>query len=660
MSSNILSIGKSGLLAAQVGLSTTGQNIANANVAGYSRQVAVQTTAPTQNMGFGYIGSGTQVAQIKRYSDDFLTAQVNAAQSSTSASQAFTAQISQVDNMLADTTSGLSPALQDFFNGVQDVSASPASAASRQAMLSGGDALVERFQSLGGRLADIADGVNTQITSNVTLINSYASQIAKLNDSIAGLGSAAGAPNDLLDQRDLLVSQLNQQTKATVVQGDNNSLNISIGSGQPLVVGNQAYQLAVTTSPTDLSRVEVGFVTGAGGKINPLPESTFSGGELGGLFDVRANALDPAQNALGRIATAMAISFNDQHKLGQDQNGAAGGNFFSVAPVAVSSDVNNDPSSTTKVAAAVSDATQLTTSDYKLKFDGSNFVVTRQSDGKQTTIQPYPQSVPQTIDGVDYTISGSAAAGDDFLVRPTLNGATGIGMALTDTSKIAAAGPIVTAVPGTNKGSGSIGPGTIDSSYLVPGNALTAPLTLTYDKAGNAFSGFPAGQSVTVSVAGAAPVVYAAASPSVSASVPYTAGATLSFGGANLVLSGAPADQDQFTVGPNQSGVGDSRNALLLANMQTKNILDGGSSSYQGAYAGLVSFVGNSTRESQVTGLASAALLAQTQTAQQSVSGVNLDEEAANLLKYQQAYQAAGKVMQIASEMFATLLTIGG
>ena len=655
MSSNILSIGKSGLLAAQVGLSTTGQNIANANVPGYSRQLAVQTTSPTQNMGFGYVGSGTQVAQIKRYSDSFLTAQVNAAQSSTSASQAFSTQISQVDNLLADPTAGLSPAMQDFFNGVQDVSASPASAASRQAMLSAGDALANRFQTLSGRLTEIADGVNTQIASNVTLINSYATQIAKLNDSIASLGTSAGAPNDLLDQRDLLVSQLNQQVKATVVPGDNNSLNISIGSGQPLVVGNQSYQLAVTNSPTDLSRVEVGFVTG--GKVAPLPESTFSGGgELGGLFDVRANALDPAQNALGRIATAMAISFNDQHKLGQDQNGAAGGNFFSVAPVAVTSDVNNDPSSTTTLAAVVSDPTQLTASDYKLKYDGSNFVLTRQSDGKQTAIQPYPQTVPQRIDGVDYTVSGSAAAGDDFLVRPTQNGASGIGMALTDTTKIAAAAPVVTATLGTNKGSGSISPGTVDSNYRTPGNALTAPLTLTYDKASNALAGFPAGQSITVSIAGAAPVVY----PAGTASVPYSAGATLSFGGISVALSGAPADQDQFTVGPNQSGVGDSRNALLLANLQTKNILDGGSASYQGAYSGLVSFVGNSTRESQVNGLASATLLAQTQTAQQSVSGVNLDEEAANLLKYQQAYQAAGKVMQIASEMFATLLTIGG
>ena len=637
-------------MAAQVGLSTTGQNIANANTPGYSRQVVVQASAPGQNMGYGFLGSGTEVAQIKRYSDDFLTTQVNSAQSSTSSSQAFSAQISQVDNLLADSATGLSPAMQDFFNGVQDLSASPASAAARQAALSGGTELAARFQTLSGRLTEIAGGIDTQISANVTLINSYAKQIAQLNDSIARLGSSNGTPNDLLDQRDLLVADLNKQVKASVLPGDNNTLTVSIGNGQPLVVGNQAFQLAVTSSPTDASRVEVGYVTGS--KVTVLPESAFSGGELGGLFEVRAQGLDPARNALGQVATSLALSFNLQHQQGLDQAGVQGGDFFTVAPPLVSASVNNTGSAT--LTAKVSDPAQLTASDYAVKFDGSNYAVTRQSDNKVVGNIAYVAGTASsaTIDGVDYTFSdsgGAPAAGDHFLIRPTINGASGFGMALSDISKIAAG----SAAPVTGAAAGNTGTGKISASRLDPNAAvLAAPVTLTFASGPPAV--FSASMAATVTSNGVA-TAYAAGAP-----IPYNAGANFNFGGVNQSLSGTPANADTFTITAGASGAGDNRNAVLLGNLQSKNILNGGTATYQSGYAQLVSFVGNTTREGQVNGLASATLLGQTQTAQQSVSGVNLDEEAANLLKYQQAYQAAGKVMQIASQMFATLLTLGG
>ncbi len=187
MGTNILNIGKSGLFAAQAAIATTGHNIANANVAGYTRQLVVQESATAQDFGFGYLGTGTQVAEVKRIYDDFLTTQVRTAQASKSALDSFYAQIAQVDNLLADTTSGLSPALQDFFKGVQDLASNPASAASRQALLSTADSLAARFQGLNGRLTEIREGVNSQITANVTMINSYAQEIAKLNETISGL-----------------------------------------------------------------------------------------------------------------------------------------------------------------------------------------------------------------------------------------------------------------------------------------------------------------------------------------------------------------------------------------------------------------------------------------------------------------------------------------
>ncbi|MES2297822.1 MAG: flagellar hook-associated protein FlgK [Pseudomonadota bacterium] len=651
MGADLLSIGQSGLLAAQVGLATTGHNISNANVDGYSRQRVEQASAQAQNYGYGFVGNGTYIAAIRRYSDDFLTAQVRTAQASKSALDAFSAQISQVDNLLADTTSGLSPALQDFFKGVQDVSSNPASVASRQALVSTANSLAARFQGLNGRLDEIRQGVDAQIVSNVTVINSLATQIADLNSKIGVLNNDSDQkPNDLLDQRDKLIEDLNKQVKTQVFPGDNGSLTVSIGTGQPLVVGVKAFSLQAIPSATDLTRIEVGYVTG--NKVNALAENTLTGGEIGALFDFRANMLDQTQNSLGRIAVGLAVTYNDQHKLGQDENGQLGTDFFTAAPAVVGQSVNNNALSTTQVSATVVDATRLSGSDYKLAYDGNNFKVTRLSDNQQTLINPYPQAVPQIIDGVAFNISGNAAAGDEFLVRPTINGAAQFSVLLTDRSKIAAAAPIVTDAPVTNKGTGTISEGSVDANYL--NNVLGAPVNLTYASATNTVSGFPAGQAVTVTTNGVATLY-----PAPAGNVPYALNSTYTFGGINFSFGGAPVNGDTFSIGPNISGVGDNRNARLLGALQSKVVFDNGTATYQSAYAQLVSFIGNKARETQVNGQSADQLLEQSVKAQQSVSGVNLDEEAANLLRYQQAYQAAGKVMQMASQLFDTLLSIG-
>ncbi len=649
MAGNILNIGKSGLFAAQAGLSTTGNNISNANVVGYSRQVVLQGAGPGQNIGAGFIGSGTQITDIKRYSDQFLNAQVRTATTSKSGLDAFYAQISQVDNLMADPQSGMSPALQDFFKSVQDVASNPASAASRQALLSGADSLAARFQGLNGRLQEIREGVNSQITSNVTMINAYADQIASLNEQIGGASASGAMPNELLDQRDQLVLELNKQVKATVVAGDNNSITVSIGNGQPLVVGKKSFDLAATVSPTDPTRVEVGYVTG--GKVVPLGDSTFKGGELGGLMEFRSTVLDRAQNSLGRIAISVAATFNDQHRLGLDAEGMPGGDFFKEPQASVTSSRDNSSTSTAAVTAVISDPSKLTQSDYKVNYDGAKYVVTRMSDNQQTTISPYPQTGAQTIDGIEFSINGASDTGDNFMVRPTINGAANFAVALADRSKIAAAGPITTNTPLTNTGTARISEGSVEAGYTPP----ASPITLSYSAAaGGTLSGFPAGQEVT-RTSGGVTTVY----PAGTAAIPYEAGASYKFGGVSVGFSGTPGDADTFSVAKNANGAGDNRNMRELGNLQTRNTMDGGKTSFQGAYAEMVSFVGNKTREVDVNAKAGESLLRQAHNAQQSVSGVNLDEEAANLLKYQQAYQAAGKVMQMASTLFDTLLSLG-
>ena len=652
MSGNLLSIGKSGLFAAQAGLATTGHNITNANVAGYNRQVVVQATAPMLDTGVGFQGTGTQIAQIKRYSDEFLNSQVRNAQATKSGLDSYYAQISQIDNMLADQTAGLSPSLQSFFKGVQDVASFRGSVPSRQAMLSAADTLAARFQSLDQRFTEIREGVNSTIETSVTMINSYASQIALLNEQIGNFASAnQNVPNDLLDKRDQLVMELNTHVKATVMPGDNNSLTVSIGSGQPLVVGQRAFQLAAVKSPTDLTRVEVGYVTG--NKVSTLADNALSGGTLGGALEFRSKTLDPAQSALGKVAIGLAFEFNAQHKLGLDQDGNPGKDFFSVAPAYVGKNIKNATSSTTEVKAIVSDPSKLVDSDYKIEYSGTGYSVTRLSDNKPVLSNYTPDGNPVTIDGIDFTITGSASAGDEFLVRPTIGGAANFKLLIKETSGIAAATPVVTSEPLTNTGTAKISESKVTEDFLT--GPPTLPVTLSYDSTSGNLSGFPAGMAVRMVKSDGTVTDF----PAPPTNVAFEAGATYTFGGVSVTMSGTPGNGDTFTIASNVGGVGDTRNIGLLGDLQTKNIFNNGSATLQSSYAQLVSTVGNKTREVQVNGQAAEALLAQTKTAAQDVSGVNLDEEATNLIKYQQAYQAAGKVMQIAGTIFDTLLSIG-
>lgn len=638
MASSILGVGQSALNAAQTGLATTGHNIANVNTPGYNRQMIIQSAAPGQNIGVGFVGKGTEVVTVKRIYNEFLSNQVLSSQISKNSLDSYYAQIKQIDNMLADPTSGVSSALQDFFNGVQDVASNPSAAASRQAMLSSAEALAARFQSVGGRLDELRQGVNGQITTSIGVINSYAEQIANLNDAIEkahGTSGESKPANDLLDQRDQLISELSKETKVTIVK-QNNSYSVFIGNGQALTVGTDVFKLAPVTSPTDSSKIQVGY--SSNGTVSVLSDSSLPGGKLGGLLEFRANSLDPAQNALGRVATGLALTFNAQHQLGQDQNGSLGGAFFSAAAPQINAvSTNNQTAPIASITAAITDASKLTASDYRLQYDGTNFMVTRLSDNTQLYSNAAFPAAADVIEGVTLTNTGTFAAGDEFVIRPTANGAVGFGVAVTDIAKIAAAAPIRTAAPATNTGSGKISAGAVNP---LPVNAnLQQPVTITFTSA------------TTFDVTGTG-----TGNPT---GVAYTEGGDLTYNGWTVQITGTPGSGDTFTIGPNTSGVGDNRNALLLGNLQTSNTLGNGTLTYQSAYTHMVSQVGNKTREIEVTGKAETKMLEHAIEAQQSESGVNLDEEAANLIRYQQAYQAAAKVMQTASQLFDLLLTLG-
>lgn len=643
-----LGIGVSALAAAQAGMQTTGHNISNVNTAGFHRQQTIQVANLGQATGSGFIGQGVHVATVKRVYLEMLDSQVLQAQTQSSHLESYFALVKQLDNMLADPSAGVSPALQEFFSGVHDVAANPASVPSRQAMLSSTESLVARFQSIDQRFTEISDGVNSAITSDVGVINSYSNQIATLNQSIAIAQGAAGdqPPNDLLDQRDQLIGELNQIVKVSTFKQSDGSLSVFVGNGQALVIGAQSFALAAAISDEDPGKIEMGV--SVGGKSLPFAKGSLTGGTLGGMLAFRDEILSSAQNALGRVAIGLAQTFNDQHKLGMDMNGALGGDFFSVASPKAFPNANNAGSASLTPPPSFSNVALLSTSDYKIVATDAlgNFTMTRLSDGK--TVLP-------ASEGLAIVMTAGASVGDSFLIKPTVSGAHDIALKLTDTSSIAAAAPVRTAATLGNTGTGVISAGAVNTGTPVtpdPAHPTTdlnllQPVTITF----NALP-LPAGSTFNVNSPTSVPPVAVVGAA-------YTSGANISFNGWTVQISGTPAAGDTFTVGSNAGGVSDNRNALLLAGLQTQNTLASGTTSYQGAYSQLVSLVGNKAHEVEVTAKAQASLVTQTQQAQQSVSGVNLDEEAANLMRYQQAYQAAGKMMQIANTLFDTLLSLG-
>ena len=738
MGSGIINTGITGLNAAQLGMQTTGHNITNANTAGFNRQRTVQASNIAMLTGAGFIGQGVHVSTIERMYDTFLSSQVNRAQTTSSELDAYYTQIKQIDNMLADPNSGLSPALQEFFRGVQQVSANPSQLPARQAMISSAQALVARFQGLEDRISQMYDGINSQLTTAVASINSYSTQIADLNQSIVLAGSSISQPpNDLLDQRDQLVLELNKLIRVTTTTNTDGTFNVYIGNGQQLVTGAQVTTMTSLPSVADPLRFAVGLATSGG--TQELPESLITGGSLGGLLSFRSGSLDRTANDLGRNAASLALTFNAQHALGQDLLGQSIGgasfaaSFFTVSQPTVIANGNNSlvtpgvisaalvtpppidgvytlanvagtysltrqsdgtvwsgaslaalqttvqaalpasevlvlsgatvaaGASTQVLSSAANGAnfyTKLTNSDYRLSYDGTNYTMTRLSDNTQWANASLT-TLSSTIAGSEgFTLSlasGTFASGDSFIIQPTRAAARNIAVNATvaaDARLIAAAMPVRTSAGSANTGSGKISAGNTQAGFGTPAIAA-AGVTFTYASAGNTLTvaGLPAGANISVTV-GSTSTVYPGPT------IPYTSGAKISFAGVSLDISGNLNNADVFTLAGNPSGVTDGRNALTLGALQTQNTMSGKTASYQSAYAQLVSDSGNKSREIEVKSQAQSALLKQSSDARDALSGVNLDEEAANLLRYQQAYQASAKLIDMGSKLFDVLLAI--
>ncbi|MCA6973783.1 flagellar hook-associated protein FlgK [Pectobacterium carotovorum] len=555
--SNLINTAMSGLKGAQAALSTVSNNISNQAVTGYSRQNTIIEQAISSSTSAGYMGNGVNVVSIDRQYNEFITNQLRSAQTTSSSVTAYYEQISKIDNLLASSTTSLSSTIQGFFSNLQNLTSNAGDSSTRQTVLGKAEGLVNQFKVTDKYLRDMDSGLNTQIQSTVGQINTYTDQIASLNNEITKLmGANSGTmPNDLLDQRDVLVDQLNKLVGVDVVIQDGTVYNVALKNGTNLVQAGTSNQLAAIGSSIDPTRLTIGYKDQTNDVVT-LNESTLTGGSLGGLLSFRSETLDGARNQLGQLALSFADAFNVQHQKGYDRDGVKGGDFFSFGKAVALNDSKN--SGNAVLTPSYTDTKDVQATNYSIKYDGANWQVTRLSDNSKFTAAVTTAGAPPesslNFDGIKMSITGTPATNDGFLLKPVNDAIIDMSVAISDPNKIAAAS--------------------------------------AFDATGN--------------------------------SIPF-------------------------------GGVSDNTNAKALLALQNEKIV-GRKASVSGAYASLVGAIGNQTNTLKINNTSQQNVVKQLTAEQQSVSGVNLDEEYGDLMRYQQYYMANAQVIKTAQSIFDALL----
>lgn len=627
---SMISTALSGLVAAQRGLEATSNNVANAATDGYVRRRTLQAEAITAGTGLtANLGSGVRVIDVQRMYDDFLADAVRSATSSEQRSQALADLSARLDGLLGNPDLGIGSGIQAFFDKVELLGRDPTSASNRQQLLLQGDSLAQRFQQLSSQLGALGDEVDRRLGASVNRINTIAASLAKINESV---GRGVSASNDLQDQRDALLAELSSQLDTTVLRQENGMVSVMIGSGQPLVLGIESAELTLVADSFDPTRLQVSIDYGT---ESVSISRQIAGGTLGGLLAFRGEALDPARRELGLLAASLANAFNDQQARGIDAYGNLGGDFFTAVTPAVLDSSTNGGSAV--VTATVADPAALAARDYELRYNGSAWSLVNASSGQPVAMSGAGTVAnPFVFDGLAVSVTAGAAAGDRFLIRPVADAASRFDVALTDANGIAAAAPVRTARSLANASNSTITLATISD---VNNPSLLQPVEIRFESA-TTFR------------------IYDAGNNDLSGPLAYTSGADIAFNGWTARISGSAANGDVFSVAPTPPGSGDNTNALALAEVAGRGYLNGGQTSVNDISARLISTVGAAALRSSQDAEVQSALREQAAVDLESVAGVNLDEEAANLLRYQQAYQAASKIIAVSDDLFRTLLGI--
>ncbi|MBC2690812.1 MULTISPECIES: flagellar hook-associated protein FlgK [Pseudomonas] len=676
---SLINIGMSGLNASQAALATVGNNIANANAAGYSRQQIVQGSAGSQQVGGVFIGTGTTLADVRRVYNAYIDAQLQTTTSLNGDAQAYLDQIGAVDKLLSDKNTGVSAALGSFFASLQTAAGAPGDMSARQLLLTNAQTLSNRFNAISSQLTQQNDGINSQLTTLASMVNQHTATIASLNQQITQASTSGSTPNNLLDARNEAVRSLNELVGVKVQEHDG-VYDISLGTGQTLVTGNTSNTLSAVPGKTDKSQYSLQI---------DYPQSSLevtsvvTGGKMGGLIRYRNDVLTPAINDLGRTALVVSDAFNKQLGQGLDANGEFGSSLFNninsaqaISQRSLATTGNSAGSGNLDV--TIGDSSALTAYDYQVTFTSDKNYSVKRSDG--TTLGPFDvtKTPPDIIDGFTLTLNGGGlSAGDSFKVSPTRTGASDLSVQLKDPNKLAFAGPLLADKGSSNSGTGALSSPNLSSMLDIYGGADLGqlqsqiegamPVRIAFDEAKDGTQTYrvlnEAGTEIgkgsivpgqdnklTINV----PVLDAAGNPVKNAD------GTAKTIGFDTTVSGSPGKGDSFDIKFNKDGKADNRNANEMLALQTKATVgaSGGNAgvSMGQAYSQLVSTVGGKASQASVDGTANNAALAYAKSSRSSVSQVNLDEEASDLIKFQQYYTASSQIIKVAQDTFSTLI----
>lgn len=678
---SLISIGMSGLTAAQSGLHTTGNNIANADVAGYSRQQNIQTTNGSIRYGQVFIGSGTTLADVRRVYNSFLDNQLRTSTSLNSDAASYLSQITSVDSLLSDANTGITGALQNFFSSLQGLSSKPNDDASRQLLLTNAEALTNRFNTIAAQFKEQNANINGNLKSMTEQVNNLAKTVAALNEQIAKVAAVNGQPNDLMDQRDETIRQLSELVGVQTSERNGN-IDITLANGQSLVLGTSVNTLTTVTSTTDPSQVSIKL---SYNNSTVDVTNSLTGGEIGGLLRYRSETLVPAQNEIGRLALVMADKMNSQLAQGIDKNGEFGAALFSdinnaLAMAGRSIAMSGNSSGSGNLDVVIKDTGLLSTSDYQVTFtSATSYTVRKLPDNTSMGTFDLNDDPQPVIDGFSLNLNGGAvSAGDSFKITPTRNAAANLDVVMTDSKRLALAAPLTATSNSSNTGTGVITQPVLTSvldiadsaqrlelqngiKYSTPvrlvfGDETITPQTYSVvDSKGNSIGSgtFVPGQNNTLQIN--VPMVDSTGAPVLDSN---NVQKTFSF---QMDVAGSPKKNDTYTVSLTGAASSDNRNGLSLLELQKAQTVDVGSAtkgvSLTDAYGKLVESVGAKTKQAQMDSSVTTAILTQAKASRDSLSGVQLDEEAGNLVKYQQYYTASSQIVKAAQDMFNTLIS---
>jgi flagellar hook-associated protein 1 FlgK len=662
--STLTILGVKAMTANYAALQTTGHNIANANVQGYSRQQAELATAKGQFSGAGFFGMGVDVTTISRAHSVFLSREATAAQSLAAMDASRLSLLRRMEGVFKTGEEGLGYAATHFLNGFSELATRPSDLALRQVVLARSGDLAARVADAGGALDSLQDSIKNELGAAIDEVNGIAQGMARINEQMVGLRSLGQPPNDLLDERDRLLTRLNTLVKVSTVDGSDGTTSVFVAGGQSLVLGARASSLRLGQDPVDSSRSAL--LLREGNADRQIGGNLLGGGAIAGLLRFQNEDLVDARNLVGRMAVAVGMAVNEQQALGTSLNSAPGEPpppFFALGPARALAHTRNAPGPDGKPLAQVdlriTDPAAVKPSDYVLQEDADNpglWSITRLVAGQPSrdpadTLRFDLGSLPDSevsFQGMTLRFDNPPPQpGDRFTLQPASRAANGLRALIDDPRDIAAASSLVAVPASANSGTGSVAQLAFDRAGIpVP----DASVRISFDNDAGAYSWELLDSGGGVIGGGSGQWVAGQPIPAPPDEI----------NGFSLMLAGVPRSGDVFTVEPvpPDALASNNGNALLLTALRDGALADG--RNLTDAWALALADVGVRVRSAATSTDISGAVARQAENARSSLSGVNMDEEAARLIQYQQSYQAAAKVLQVAQTLLDTVLQTTG